>query len=238
MGSVMKTLFLALIAAGATLTVFWELRADQQRAAMRELQALNERLGEQVSEREEMIRRLSRSRRIARITIDDQTHKPDGSVETTMLTMIELDERGSELDRQSFVVPGDIVFFDAWTAKFDHESVAGGDPLAGRTLVLLRRVYSDAMPPRDGYPIDLPGAIPAGYASTEAGRFEQQIWRHFWRIAGDQEYAADLGVRVAQGEVVYQRVRTGQEFVLEVDAAGGMNLRTRPQLSQAEPTAP
>jgi len=96
--------------------------------------------------------------------------------------------------------------------------------MRGRTLVLLRRIYSDRLAPRDGVPIDTPGAVPAGYAATEVARFEQILWDRFWEIADDPVLAMEMGVRVAQGEVVYKPVRAGRRYELVVDAAGGINL--------------
>jgi hypothetical protein len=120
-------------------------------------------------------------------------------------------------------VPGNVLFVDTWTVKFATDDVAHAHPLRGRTIVLLRRIYSDRVPPRDGWPIDTPGAIPAGYAAGAAAEFEQALWRQFWEVATDPGRARELGVRIAQGEVVYKPVRKDQLFELQVDASGGIN---------------
>src|SRR5262249_33631085 len=135
--------------------------------------------------------------------------------------------------RQAFTVPGDVLFVDAWTIKFEAEKVAQGDPLQGRSLVLLRRIYSDRIPPKDGFNIDTPGAVPPGYACTGVGRFEKQLWENFWSLAMDAEKAKAVGVRVAQGEAVYKPVRAGQTYELIVDAAGGMSLTPLPEQTNA-----
>ena len=231
-----RTLSVAALLVGLVLFGFWRLTVDQQRLANEQLRALNEEMRERLAEHEEMIGRLSRTRRLARVTIDDQTRRPDGTVGETRLQLIELDDDGGELARQSFELPGDEIFVDAWTVKFEHEAVAMGHPLLGRTLILLRRLYSDRMAPQDGIAIDTPGAVPPGYAGSDVSRFEQKIWESFWDIASDRALAASYGVRVAQGEAVYQRVRTGQFFDLVVDAAGGMSLM--PAAASTDETAP
>ena len=142
--------------------------------------------------------------------------------------MIELDDDSTELARQTFMIPGDVLFVDAWTVKFDRNDVAEGHPQRGRTLVLLRRIYSDRMAPRDGLAIDTPGAIPPGYAIGDAGNYQKRLWEYFWHLAMDAQAAAAAGVRVAQGEVVYKPVRAGQIYELVVDGAGGMNLMPMP----------
>ncbi len=62
----------------------------------------------------------------------------DGRIAETDILFVELDEDGTELSRQTFTVPGDVLLVDAWTVKFDQEQVAQGHPLFGRTLNLDR----------------------------------------------------------------------------------------------------
>jgi hypothetical protein len=240
MVALIRTLTVTIVLAGVVLWVFWRLSSDQQQRSIDELNALNRQLQSQLAQRDAMVQRLSTTRRIAHVEILGQevgNASTGNRVTSTELLFIELDERGSELARQRFAIPGDVLFIDALTVKFDHEQVAAGHPLHGRSLVLLRRVYSERMAPADGFVIDTPGAIPPGYASTDAGRYEQRIWASFWDIAADAALARALGVRVAQGEVVYKPVRPGQHYELVVDAAGGISLTplddNRPQLSRA-----
>jgi hypothetical protein len=224
MAAVIRTFIVTGALSGIVLLAYWRLSFDQKQRQIAQLQALNDDMARRLASREAMIQRLSRTRRIAYIDVVDQRLGPAKDVLETDLVFIELDSDGSEIARQSFTIPGDVLFVDAFTVKFAHEDVASGHPLMGRTLVLLRRLYSDRMAPADGFTIDTPGAVPPAYASGEVGRFEQQIWRHFWEIATDPERAANMGVRVAQGEAVYKPVRTGASFELIADAAGGISL--------------
>ncbi len=225
LASILRTLIVSAVLASIVLLGFWRISSDQKQRAIDELTALNAELQMQITRREQMIERLSRSRRVAHIDITAQEKNQSGDITSTNLLLIELDDHGRELGRQAFTVPGHVLFIDAWTVKFDHEPVASGHPLMGRSLVLLRRVYSDQVPPRDGQPIDLPGATPTGYTGSEMSRFEQQIWRHFWDIATDPAAARSIGVRIAQGEAVYKPVKAGQQYELIVDAAGGMSMK-------------
>jgi hypothetical protein len=204
---------------------YWRYTLTEQRRALEELRVLNDQMAEKLSQREAMIGRLSRSQRIAHVQVIDQQPADDGTIATTSVDFIELDDAGSEIARQSITVPGDVLFVDAWTVKFDASLVAEGDPLRGKSLVLLRRIYSDRMPPQDGIALDVPGAIPPGYSVGEVGAFERQLWNSFWELAGDPDIAAEMGVRVAQGEAVYKPVRQGQTYELIADAIGGLSLR-------------
>lgn len=206
--------------------IWWGLH-DRHEAMIEQLETRNDVLSDQLKERSEMLDRLGRNQRTGIVRVLDQM-LTDGEIEATTLELIELDDDGSELARQEFSVPGDVVFIDAKTVKFNSEDVSSGHPFRGRTLVLLSRIYSDRMAPRTGLPIDLPGAVPPGYASETIGRFEQGIWEQFWVLARDREVADSIGIRVAQGEAVYKPMRTGDVFELQVDSFGGINLVPMP----------
>jgi hypothetical protein len=221
--AVFRTLLVSVVLGGLILVGFWRLSTDRHERALAELEALNEQMQQRLEQRQAMIHRLSRTHRLAHVQVLEQRTGPEGVPETDIL-FIELDDDGAEVARQTFTIPGDVLFIDAWSVKFAHQDVAMGHPLFGRALILLRRIYSDRMAPIDGFPIDTPGAVPPAYAVGEAGRFERQLWAQFWEIAGDAKLAASLGVRVAQGEAVYKPIAPGQSFELTVDAVGGMSL--------------
>lgn len=208
----------------------WHL--DREARLRQEVAQLEQRMAREIAAREAMVERLSRSHRRARIEVLEQRIDPqarpserDGArILSTTVRFIELDDEGRELGRREYTVPGDTLFVDAWTARFPKERVAEGDPLRGRTLLLFRRIYSDELAAREGLPIDTPGATPAGYAGSDRIRFEQAIWRNFWRLATDPVEAARQGIAVAQGEAVYKPVRTGEIYELLLDAAAGLTM--------------
>jgi hypothetical protein len=224
MAALFRTTLIGGLCCGLALTAYWRISASDLRRALDEMEALRQEMEQRLEAKEAMIQRLNRSQRLAHIHVLDQRGDPDTEILETDLLFVELDEAGGEIARQEFTLPGEVVFVDAWAVKFHHTDVAEGHPLRGRTLLLLRRIYSDRMAPVDGYPIDVPGAIPPGYAVGEIASFEKRLWEHFWQIATDPRLAAAMGVRVAQGEAVYKPLRTGQIYELVVDAVGGMSL--------------
>ena len=223
-----RTISLGLMAGGLALVGYWLWMAREDARTIQELRALNDEMHARLAAKQEMIERLSRSRRIAHLQVTNQKKDSDEKVQSTDVLFIELDDRGAELARQQFTIPGDVLFVDAWTIKFEPDKVAQGDPLQGRSLVLLRRIYSDRLPPNQGFTIDTPGAVPPGYACTAVGRFEKQLWENFWTLAMDADKAKAVGVRVAQGEAVYKPVRAGQTYELIADAVGGLSLTPLP----------
>ena len=214
---------------------WWTL--DREATLRAEISALETRMATEIAAREATIERLGRDRRIARIEVLDRREGLPGEDPTTVLRFIELDDEGRELGRRDMTLPGEIVHVDAWTARFPTETVGTGeDPLRDRTLVLLRRIYTDAMPPRTGVPLDTPGGVPDGYAAGEPARFEQAVWKRFWTLASDPQAARDAGIRVAQGEAVYKPMQPGEIYELRVEALGGMTLV--PLGVRADATAP
>lgn len=206
----------------------------------RQVVELEQRVREEQALRQQMADRLGRARRLGRLEVVKQHRagdalaaalSPAAAAEVppadlvTTVDFIELDERGRELGRRRAVVPGSTVFLDAWTVRFPQQSVVEADPLRGRSIALLRRIYSDRMAPADGVAIDTPGAVPDGYAATEGARFERALWKRFWRLASDPGAAEAEGVRVAQGEAVYKPMAGGQRYDVELESAGGLVLR-------------
>lgn len=224
LASLVRILLLTIVFGSVVGLFMWRGLLDRERQLLSEIDRLEDVMEAEMALRDAMIDRLGRTRRLARIRILSQELDPAGEIETTQLRFVELDDDGAELARQDYTLPGDVLFVDAWTVRFDHEQVATGDPFAGQSLVLFRRIYSDRMRPRDGIPIDTPGGIPEGYAVTEHARFERALWTRFWRLATDAEEARAMGVRVAQGEAVYKPVRKGQLFDLVAESAGGLTL--------------
>lgn len=216
---------LCIAAAGAAAS--WWVMADMAQRRITALEAQQAQLEEELESFEAMLERLSRSRRLGRIEVLDQIiDEPTDEVLSTTMRFVELDDRGRSIGEQTVVLPGDVIHVDTQTIRFPQDDVAVGHPLRGSTLVLLRRMYSECVAPQDGVPLDLPGAVPPGYAdaSGTSSDWEQGLWASFWRLARDPDFAKAAGVRVAQGEVVYQRMQPGQVWQLDVDAAGGVTL--------------
>jgi len=224
MAAIARTIIVLLFLGGATVAVYWKLADDAKQRTINELKEMNDELDRRLAAREKMIDRLQASRRVGHIRVVEQEHDPDGAIARTTLEWIELDDEGKAIAQQTITVPGETIYFDAWSIKFPKDDIAEGHPLRGRTLLLLRRVYSEKLTPENGVPIDTPGAVPPAYAVTEMALMQQNLWAHFWELATDPKYARTVGVRVAQGEAVYKPVRTGQIYELALDAAGGMSM--------------
>lgn len=220
-----------IVGIAATLTVMYVHYRHEQALYERQLTQALEDSRKRVQALEQMVDRLTAVRRMAQIVVTEQHKDPvTDSVLATALLIAELDEVGKVCSETNVTIPGHIAYFEGLVIKFDPDSVAAAHPLRGHSLALLKRVYSESVAPEQGFPLDKPGTIPSPYRTNnpEAADFEQHLWSRFWDLADDPIMAAELGVRVAQGEAVYKPMLPGRLYELTIDAIGGLNLETRP----------
>jgi hypothetical protein len=124
-----------------------------------------------------------------------------------------------------FRIASDVIYFDALLIKFEEQYDGESDLLRSKSLVLFRRIFGESQTPEDGFAIDPERRIPDVYRAANApSDYEQRLWDRFWSYATDPAAAQEAGVRVAQGEAVYNRFEKGQFWVLTLENDGGLNL--------------
>ena len=174
--------------------------------------------------------RLGTDRRVADVLVTAQ--RPVGGVLTTDLLFVEYGRDDRPMPGRRFTVAGDVVHVGALVIKFDRSFVRSGDGLRGRSVALFTRLYGDGQAPADAFPIDAPGEAPAAYAGDDVDRdaaaFEASLWRDFWRLAGDEGFAASRGVRVAHGQSVWGMFKPGRLYTLTLENDGGLGLEQHP----------
>ncbi len=218
---------LAILAASGTGTL-WFLWPD----TIGELREENAKLVRQKRELQQKIARLSARQRLAEIHIIDQVRPGEfvngrpADKPISTLEFIEIDRQGNTLPAKRFVIYDDVIFFDALVIKFEHDKVAAGDPLRGKSLTLFRRIYGEHQQPIEGFAVDTEHKIPSVYrVNPNPGELEKKLWSKFWDYATDPQLAEEDGVRVAQGEAVYVPVRKGDTWRLTLQNNGGLNLK-------------
>lgn len=188
------------------------------------LREQNEKLAHERAELQRAVERLTAQTRLADVFVLDQVIQ-DGRPATT-IQFVEWDRDGRPLPARNFVVKDDVIFFDALVIKFDPDRVAAGEGLRGKSIALFKRVYGEHENPFDGQPLDSAGQVPCAFREDrEANPFEQKLWTRFWDYVSDPSLAATEGVRIAQGEAVYVRMRPGQQWSLSLEHNGGLNIK-------------
>jgi len=177
------------------------------------------------AELQQVVSRLKTERRVAQLYVSKQAKDVSGKVLMTTLDFKEFTPNGNTLPAKTVKVAGDIVYVDALVVRFTDEYIERGDALRGHSLHLFRRIFGEHQPPLEGEALDRPKDVPDAYRTqARSDKFEQQLWERFWDYASSPDEAAKLGVRVAQGEAVYQRVHEGQLWRLTTRADGGLEL--------------
>lgn len=199
-------------------TAWWAVSDQKQKRRITELEA----------ERVELLRvidRLKAERRVARLLVVEQVMAADGKPESTTVDFVALGPQGQPGRIRRVTLPGDVCYIDALTIRFSSDYVEKGDALRGHTLHLFRRMFAEGQRPIDGFALEEPGTVPESYRLDENVRvFEQKLWRRFWEYASEPKVAAEAGVRVAQGEAVYQKLRKGQLWQVATRADGGLEM--------------
>jgi hypothetical protein len=114
--------------------------------------------------------------------------------------------------------------------KFERGYVRDDDALRGRSIALFTRIYGEKQPPEQGFRIDTPNQIPDVYRGGDpyVSDFERELWASFWKLAEDEGYRKDKGVRVAQGEGVWVPFQPERLYTLTLESDGGLNITSSP----------
>jgi len=165
---------------------------------------------------------------LARV-IDQQ--QQDGKLLTRVrFVEVNRDNPSQRLIEREYTIEGDVIHFDALVVKFDGKLVADGRE---RALYLWRRVYGEAMAPRDGYPIEYDGLASPRYAALgeRLGLHDRQtFWNEIWSLSNNPERLARLGVRAVYGNDVYQRLQPGFIYTFKITATGDLFLEATPAI--------
>ena len=207
------------VAAALVLYVYNDKGGERQRRV--EAERKNEQL-------RQVIDRLGAEQRVADIIVIDQETDDAGVLKTTLL-FVEYAPDGSPLPAKRFTIDGNVAYVDAMVIKFDGRFVEENDPLRGRSIALFTRLYGEKQAPEKGHRIDQPNTIPDVYrGGVKVSDFERELWANFWKLAEDDAYRKQMGVRVAQGEAVWTKFQPDRLYTLTLESDGGLNITSAP----------
>ena len=181
------------------------------------------------------MRLLKKDQRKAIISVLKQVGEGEDMV--TTIRWVELGEDNHPIDERTFDLKGDIVKIDAWVVKFDDQYIEEADLIRGTSICLFRRIHGEFAQRDEVHELDKVGSLPSVYRRGEqVSDFEREIWDDFWVIANDPDKAEELGIRAAHGEVVYNKVKPGKKYKLELRASGGLSMKPL-EPDEPDPTA-
>lgn len=199
-----------------------------------QLRREKEALTREKFELQRSIERLTSESRVAEVHVVDQVlpgDVVDGRTVTsaqTTLDFIEIDREGHPLPSRRVTIQGTTPSFKAMVVRFDHEHVAMGDSLRGRSLALFLGVYGDEQRPVDAVSLDEAGEVPNVYrVNRNPNPFEQKLWSRFWDYAKDPALREKDGVRLTQGEAPWMPMRKGEVWTISLQHDAGLHIQFR-----------
>ncbi len=112
------------------------------------------------------VERLTAEDRVAEVHVVDQVLTGQlvigepAAHDLTTIEFIELDRGQRHLPSRRYVVQDRVIYFDALVIKFQHDFVAAGDTVRGKSLALFRRIYGESQNPAEGFVVDPEGDVP------------------------------------------------------------------------------
>lgn len=180
-------------------------------------------------DRLELARQLLRlDHRVATIEVLRQGPAEDGSGQKeTEILFTELDDAGRPIaEGEAITIKGTRLYLDGLVIKFEDDYVEQGDHLRGTSVCLFERLFSDAVAPENGVPIDSKYRHPLPFRGDDLpDPLYGALFERIWDYANDPEAAAALGVRAISGEAPSIEARPGKTYRVELRQSGGMTIR-------------
>jgi hypothetical protein len=175
-----------------------------------------------------VVDRLTDEHRVAQMLVINQKIV-NGQPQTTLL-FAEDARNHTTLPPKRFTILGNQVHLDAMVIKFEHDFVKQNDPLRGHSIALFTRIYGNQQSPDQGSTIDTPGKIPGYYQGTDprVSTFETALWNNFWKLADDESYRKQMGVRVSNGQSVWWPCEPDRLYTITIESDGGLNVTFEP----------
>ncbi|MBN2513879.1 MAG: hypothetical protein JXB18_13160 [Sedimentisphaerales bacterium] len=177
------------------------------------------------------ITNLMTEEQIGYAKVVSQEKTAEGTLMTT-LKFVETDrsDKLKKILEKDYTIEGDIVHFDALIVKYGSQMVMDGK---ARAMYLWRRIYGEAMSPREGFPIEELGQEPARYADLLQllpAEHRQMFWEHIWELVHDPEALSQYDIKAIYGNAVYTKLRPGLIYVFKITASGQVYPEVVPEL--------
>jgi hypothetical protein len=153
-----------------------------------------------------------------------------GATFQTTLLFVEYDRDGRPLPAKAFTIDGDLARVDGVVIRFDGKFADEYDALRGQAVALLTRLFGEDQPPEKALSIDPRNDIPHVYRGDgpKVTEFERTLWQQIWRLAEDEAYRKEMGVRVVRPAAVRTRFQPDRLYTLALETDGGLHVSSRP----------
>ena len=180
-----------------------------------------------------MIRNLSRSEDIARITMLDKRVGVDPSDIDKVYRIDILSENGEVVSSQEVTLRGNRIAIDSITVNFEYSEIESG---RRQNIAYPYRVYSEQMKPEDAVPLTCmfnDEELPVIYCLEEDSIYGMtkdvffQRLKELFGILKDEKQSREMGIRSANGTVNHFVMNPGDVYDVSVEATGGLTVHKK-----------
>jgi len=175
----------------------------------------------------QVISRLNADSRVAQVMVSNVRHNLLANCDFTTIKFVEFDVRGKALAPRYFTFSGNLIQFQSLVIRFNDSYVEAGDSLRGKSIYLFWKVFM--LDGKNTEVFDLAGVneVPRGYKiSNSRNRFEEKIWKNFWKYALSSKAGLNNGIKNAQVEAPGTKFIPGIIYTIKIEHDGGLRIDT------------
>ncbi len=207
----MKTAYLLFVCFIVYFSLFWYHQISREKALAR------------------IIENLKAETRVAEVLVTDSREDVHKGLTRTTIKFLEYDSRGKPLEPKYFTFYGNVIQFQTLVVRFEDVYVEKKDLLRGKSIYLFLKAFALHDGQAEVFDITQADKTPEGYrAEGVPMRFQDEIWRRFWKYALDPNEREKLGIKNAQIEAPGSLFIPGTIYTLVIEHDGGLRIDTKP----------
>lgn len=176
-----------------------------------------------------IVKNLKAETRVAEALVMESSIDELSRQYTTVIKFLEYDVNGKPLKAKYFTFKGNLIQFQTLVVRFDDRYIEEGHRMKGKSIHLFLKAFVLDGKNTQEFEITPVGVVPDGYKTTDSpSRFEQDIWKKFWKYALDPKSRERVGIKNAQVEAPGQVFVPGTIYTLILENDGGLRIDTRP----------
>lgn len=175
----------------------------------------------------QVISRLTADSRVAQVVVAGVKHDIFTNRDFTTIKFVEFDVKGKALAPKYFTFSGNLIQFQSLVIRFSDAYVEAGDRLRGKSIYLFWKIFMLDGKNTEVFDLASINEVPKGYKiSNSRNRFEEKIWKYFWKYALSSKAGLSKGIKNAQIEAPGTKFVPGIIYTIKIEHDGGLRIDT------------
>jgi len=175
----------------------------------------------------QVISRLNADSRVAQVIVANVKHDIFKNQDFTTIKFVEFDVKGGALAPKYFTFSGNLIQFQSLVIRFNDSYVEAGDTFRGKSIYLFWKVFMLDGKNTEVFDLTNVNEVPRGYKiSNSRNRFEEKIWKNFWKYALSSKAGLSNGIKNAQIEAPGTKFVPGIVYTIKIEHDGGLRIDT------------